>query len=144
MPGELSLVALLSSLKLTIHRPIFVFITIPHEQPCLIPMDRLQMSFREAEGVTLIVEQAVAESHGFSPSQYTFASKMITCDVHSSLEAVGFMAAISRSLADHGISCNPVSGYYHDHLFVPEDKAEQAKEILEALACGAQEQERIV
>lgn len=97
------------------------------------------MTFRESEGVTLILEQGIAEKHGFTASQYTFVSKMITCDVHSSLEAVGFMAVISRSLADAGIGCNPVSGYYHDHLFVPEDKAEEAVRVLELMVQRAKE-----
>lgn len=59
---------------------------------------------------------------------------MITCEVHSSLEAVGFMAAISKSLTERGIGANPVSGFYHDHLFVPEGKEVEALMALEELA----------
>ncbi len=59
---------------------------------------------------------------------------MITCDVHSSLEAVGFIAAISKSLTERGIGANPVSGFYHDHLFVPDGKEIEAMAALEALA----------
>ena len=51
---------------------------------------------------------------------------MITLTVHSSLEAVGFLAAITARLAAAGISVNAVSGFYHDHLFVPEHKADEA------------------
>jgi hypothetical protein len=29
---------------------------------------------------------------------------------------------------------NPVSGYFHDHLFVPADRAEEAMAMLQALA----------
>jgi hypothetical protein len=39
---------------------------------------------------------------------------------------VGFLAAITGRLADAGISVNPVSAFYHDHLFVPEHKADEA------------------
>ena len=46
--------------------------------------------------------------------------------MHSSLEAVGLLAEVARRLAAHGISVNVVSGYYHDHLFVPVDRAEEA------------------
>ena len=44
---------------------------------------------------------------------------MITLDVHSSLESVGFLAAVSARLAAAGIPCNAVSAFHHDHLFVP-------------------------
>jgi hypothetical protein len=46
--------------------------------------------------------------------------------VHSSLEAVGFLAAITARLAETGISVNVVSAFYHDHLFVPHDRADEA------------------
>ena len=59
---------------------------------------------------------------------------MITCKVHSSLEAVGFMAVIATRLAQKGMGVNPVSGFFHDHLFVPLGREEQALECLEELA----------
>jgi len=42
------------------------------------------------------------------------------------LEAVGFLAAITARLAEAGISVNPVSAFYHDHLFVPHNRADEA------------------
>jgi hypothetical protein len=83
--------------------------------------------FREAEGITLILEKQVASAAGL---ETTFPSRMITLTVHSSLEAVGFLAAITEKLAAAGISVNAISAYHHDHLFVPLDKADQAMEIL--------------
>ena len=55
------------------------------------------------------------------------------------LEAVGLTAAVSQALAQAGISCNIVAGYYHDHLFVPADEAKRALEVLEALARSNQQ-----
>lgn len=55
---------------------------------------------------------------------------MITLTVHSNLNAVGFLAAVAAKLAEHQISVNVVSAFYHDHLFVPDEKAEQAMQIL--------------
>jgi hypothetical protein len=42
---------------------------------------------------------------------------MITLNVYSSLEAVGFIAAVGAKLNKIGV--NPVSGFFHDHCFVP-------------------------
>jgi hypothetical protein len=43
-------------------------------------------------------------------------------------------AAFAGQLATGGISCNVVAGYFHDHLFVPIDKADLAVNLLRALA----------
>lgn len=131
MSGERDLQTLLSSLTISIADEIFVFATIPPQQiiPELVP----QMRFEEAEGTTLIITKAQAEQHGLA---YEFASTMITLAIHSSLEAVGFMAHISARLAEAGISCNPVAGFYHDHLFVPVDKTDAAKSVLLKIASG--------
>ena len=54
--------------------------------------------------------------------------------MHSSLEAVGFLARITTKLAAHGISVNAVSAFYHDHLFVPTARADEALTLLRELA----------
>jgi hypothetical protein len=53
--------------------------------------------------------------------------------VHSSLEAVGLTAAVSKALTEANISCNVVAAYYHDHIFVPVKDAKQAMRVLEKL-----------
>ncbi|KAE9377291.1 hypothetical protein N431DRAFT_463067 [Stipitochalara longipes BDJ] len=133
-PGETNLTTLLSTLKLTLSPETFVFITLPGLQlpP---PSFQIQMSFREAEGTTIITTQESANTYGI---EYTFPCKMITLNVHSSLEAVGFMAVISEKLAGKGIGVNPVSGYYHDHCFIPLGKENEAMEVLQDLAIEAQ------
>jgi hypothetical protein len=88
------------------------------------------LTFREREGVTLVLDEEEARRAGLSG---TFPCRMITLSVHSSLEAVGFLAAVTTRLAAAGMSVNPVSGYFHDHLFVPAGRAEEAIRILEEL-----------
>lgn len=83
------------------------------------------MLFREEEGVTTVVE--VDES----TDEPLWAQ--ITLRIHSSLEAVGMMAAIATALAARDIPCNAVSAYYHDHLFVPWPRREDAIAALQAL-----------
>ncbi len=42
------------------------------------------------------------------------------------MEAVGLTAAVATKLASYGISANVVAAYYHDHIFVQIEKADEA------------------
>ena len=126
MAGERDLAALLRDMKPEMHDGIFVFCTIA-EDAKLPAGIRPWLTFREAEGITLVIRQEEAERLGLA---HQFASRLITLTVHSSLEAVGFLAAITARLAKAGISVNAVSAFYHDHLFVPEDRADEALRLL--------------
>ena len=86
--------------------------------------------FHEPEGITLILEKTKAIAAGLETA---FPSRMITLKVHSSLEAVGFLAVITERLAAAEISVNAISAYYHDHLFVPLEKADKAMGILHTI-----------
>ena len=88
---------------------------------------------REDEGVTVILSQSDADNYALS---YDGLWRRITCTVHSSLYAVGLTALISTQLANNGISANIVAGYFHDHIFVGEHKAQRAREILSELSHG--------
>jgi len=57
----------------------------------------------------------------------------ISLGVHSSLDAVGLTATLSSRLADVGISANIIAGRFHDHLFVPWDRREQALDCLRSM-----------
>jgi hypothetical protein len=93
-----------------------------------------RMSFTEAEGTTLILLKSDADAAGIA---YEFPSRMITLNVHSSLDAVGFIAHIATQLARHNMGVNPVSGFYHDHLFVPLGREADAMQILADIAKSA-------
>ncbi|KXH43399.1 hypothetical protein CSAL01_05191 [Colletotrichum salicis] len=132
--GETSLQTLLSTLNIALHPETYVFVTLPADAT-LPTLSEIQLLFRESEGVTIITSLDTATAHGWD---YAFPSKMITLNVHSSLEAVGFMAVIATRLAAKGMGVNPVSGYYHDHLFVPLGREEEAVEELKKLALESQ------
>ncbi len=93
-------------------------------------------TFRETEGETFVLSHQQAEVAGFDTSA-VFAR--ITLKVHSSLEAVGLTAAVSAALTEHNIPANVVAAFYHDHVFVPVDRALDALAVLEALSAQAQE-----
>ncbi|THW14311.1 hypothetical protein D6D02_08707 [Aureobasidium pullulans] len=131
-PGELSLAKLLATLTTTLHPTTYVFAVIPDETR-LPPFSEVEMLFREAktEGITVITSRDYAESHGI---EYAFPCRKITLDVTSSLDAVGFIAVVATRLAAAGMGVNPISGFYHDHLFVPLGREEDALEVIAELA----------
>lgn len=73
--------------------------------------------------MAIVLTVEAAESRGWFVE---FEAAWLTLDVHSSLEAVGLTAVVARALADEGIPCNVLAGYYHDHLLVPALRAEDA------------------
>lgn len=132
--GEQELDVLLASMNPTLHPDTFVFITLPKSEKSASPSLQPQvMVFQEAEGLTVITTKLAAEEMGLD---YEFPSRMITLNIHSSLDAVGFLARILDTLKTLGIGVNPVSGFFHDHLFIPMNKE---KLVLEALRGMSQE-----
>ena len=127
MPGEGNLETLLQNMKPEMQEGIFVFCSIPEGKEIPAALRPVHI-FREREGTALIVRREQAES---AELPHQFASRMITLTVHSSLEAIGFLAAITARLADAGISVNAVSAFHHDHLFVPEHRASEALHLLQ-------------
>ena len=160
--GEMDLKTLLRTMKPKLHdKDLFVFLTIksgsiPEEiENCSV------FSMKEAEGRTFVIPKKIAENHGF---EFEYPCRMITLQIHSSLSAVGeytlrqksifgqvciccshhfkhfrniftgFLATILKRLAENEISCNVVSGFYHDHLFVSDGEEVKVMNILQNLS----------
>jgi len=129
LAGETELSILIRSMRPRLRDGVFAFLTLPRDETMAPGMSPVMM-FDEGEGRTLILPRAEAEASGFPVD---FPSRMITLDVHSHLGAVGFLAAVTTRLAAAGIAVNPVSAFFHDHLFVPEARADEAMRVLSAL-----------
>ncbi len=84
-------------------------------------------SFNEKEGLTLVVKKEIAK---FNNLEFKGTFKCISLTLISSLTSVGLTALISKALADNEISANIYAGYYHDHIFVPLEKANDAFKLL--------------
>jgi hypothetical protein len=134
MSGERDLNTLLRSMKPEMQEGVFVFCTLPEGKAIPANLKPVHV-FHEREGTAFVVRREEAEAAGLP---YQFASRLITLTVHSSLEAVGFLAAITAPLAEAGIGVNAVSAFYHDHLFVPVERAEDARLLLQKLAGDVQ------
>ena len=126
MAGEQSLNLLIQSMEPVLHPQTYLFCTLDQNAD-IVDIDPI-MQFKEAEGRTIIVEKSKAELHQLEGE---FPCRMITLNIHSALDAVGFLAAITTRLATLAMGVNPVSAFYHDHLFVPADRAEDALQALQ-------------
>jgi hypothetical protein len=129
MNGEMNLKTLFTTMRPLLHQLPFVFCTVRQEIYDKLSFDPL-CTYRELEGISVITTQQQASENGLL---FDMTWACITLRVHSSLSAVGFLAAITGRLAQVGISVNPVSAYYHDHLFVPWESRTAAMEILKEL-----------
>lgn len=105
----------------------FVFVTLPGLPADVDPV----ATVHEDEGLSLVLTQADADRLELD---YEFVAAMITLRVHSALDAVGLTAAVATTLAEVGISCNVVAGRFHDHLFVPVERVDEALDRLIALS----------
>jgi uncharacterized protein len=116
---------LLAGLRPTLHPEPYVYA--PGPAP---PGTLVFATIAEDEGLTLVLTRDEAQAAGLRAE---WATARITLQVDSRLADVGLTAAVSSRLAARGIPCNIIAGLAHDHLFVPEDRAGEALELLQQL-----------
>lgn len=134
MAGETSLATLLRSMSPQLNDGEYVFCSLT--DPSLLQDCEVLGSFREHEGLTVILPRQQAERLGLA---FDYVAAWITLNVHSALEAVGLTAAFAGALGQAGISCNVIAGYYHDHLFIGQADARRAMQVLQKLAAGEEQ-----
>ena len=128
VPGETDLSKMLASLRIDRRADP---VTVVHLPDPVALGDGVLALIDEVEGTTAVVTVEGAARRGWPVG---FRGAWLTVTVHSSLEAVGLTAALARVLADLDIPCNVLAGYFHDHLLVPLDRADDAIRGLESLA----------
>jgi hypothetical protein len=112
--GESDLGKLLEALEPVLHPQRYAFVAASDGN---LPPDAFAL-IREAEGLALI-----------RPDPNGHWAR-ISLGVHSSLEAVGLTAELSRRLTEASINANIIAGLNHDHLFVPWDRRAEAVDVL--------------
>jgi hypothetical protein len=131
MTGERDLRKLLRHMTPQLQPGTFVFCIIPGED---VPAGLASIAtFREAAGLSAILALDEAQRAGMP---YQVKSGLITLKIHSSLGAVGFLAAVSAVLAEAGIPCSAVAAFHYDHLFVPREMAQRALDLLVAVTAA--------
>lgn len=127
MTGETDLAKILATLTVSRRPDPVTMVSIDTPLPL---GDGIEAVLTEAEGTTVVTTLDEAERRGWPTD---FKAAWLTIEVHSSLEAVGLTLAMAQALADRGIPCNVLAGYYHDHLLVPLHRVDEAISALEAL-----------
>ena len=132
MSGIKELSHLLSEMRPVLNTGRYVFTKV--DASLQISFADIIASFKEEENTTLVLKKKKADTLQL-PYEGIFS--WITLTVHSSLEAIGLTAAVSKALTEHKISCNVIAAYYHDHIFIAENDAKKAIEILNNLSLNA-------
>jgi uncharacterized protein len=119
---------LLRSMQPALNPGVYVFASVPPgtDVGALEPI----ATFREAEGLTLVIEERHARCAGIP---ILFRASWLTLRVHSDLQAVGLTAAVAAALTRANISSNVIAAAFHDHIFVPVADGERALRVLQAL-----------
>jgi hypothetical protein len=134
MSGETDLQSMLRDLHPVLLPGRYVFCTMEGADYGDLAHTNPLASFREAEGLTLVVSEENARREALN---FDGTFRCITLQVHSSLEAVGLTAAVAEVLARQSICANVIAGYYHDHIFVPSAHADRAVLLLQSLSPNA-------
>lgn len=127
--GETDLEKLIENMEPVLNEGDYVFATVSNLEK--IPRAITICEIKEKEGITVVLPKKEADSLGL---KYEFIASWITLNIHSSLEAVGLTAAFSTALGNHGVSCNVIAGYYHDHIFVDKKDETKALNVLQAMS----------
>ena len=128
MPGETDLDKMLATLQVERRPEPVTLVTLPGPVELGAGVEAL---ISESEGTTAVVTVAEAKRRGWP---IDFVGVWLTVQVHSSLEAVGLTAAMSKVLTEQDIPCNVLAGFFHDHLLVPLDRVDDAVAALNSLA----------
>ena len=135
MTGITELSTLLRNLSPVADDDVYVFVSVVPESVTPDLLHNAKGMFKEREGVTFILEVSLAREMGL---KFSGEYRCISCEVHSSLDAVGMTAAMSSALTKANISANVVAAYYHDHLFIQAGKVNAALSVLKSLADSPQ------
>jgi len=114
-----------------LHEGIYVFCKVSSLES--ITLDDCIGTFRESEGITVIISKEKADQLGL---EYTYEAAWISLLADTALDMVGLTAKFSTALAKERISCNVIAAYHHDHIFVAAADAEKAIRTLERVGGG--------
>ena len=136
MAGESDLERLLDRMEPALMEGKFYFATVDESQLLTLSgyLDGILSVFREKEGLGIVFSESLKDVMArLTGKEIIGPFALISLTVHSNLYAIGLLAKVTDVLAKEGISVNAISAYYHDHLFVPYERKEDAMAALAKL-----------
>ncbi len=122
---------LLRRTRVEVAPPTFVLAGLRHEDwrrllenPELSPRaEASMMLLRDGREVTLLVEEEDWRTmrHAARDARVEGGFRLLTFDLVLDWKVVGFLAHVTRILADAGVSCGALSAFSRDHLLVRQD-----------------------
>ena len=91
---------------------------------------------RDRNETTVVIDQSRVKDGDAVETERGW--KILTFDAVLPFELVGFLARVSRALADEGISIFTISAYSTDHILVKEKDLPRAVKKLESLGCSVE------
>jgi hypothetical protein len=135
-----SVEGLLRRAKVLVAPPTFFLIGLRHEDwarllenPELSPRGSAPfMLLKDEHEVTLLLDEEDWRTmrHAARDARVEGGFRLLTFDVQLAWSVVGFLALVTRILADAGISCGALSAFSRDHLLVKQDDLAQALRAL--------------
>ncbi|WP_047869022.1 ACT domain-containing protein [Nocardiopsis sp. RV163] len=127
MAGELE--RLLAGTRVRTRSGVYVFTTVP-DRASLPEGVRPVATVVEDEALTVVCPRQEADAAGLP---YDGAAAWITLEAPAGAREAALVAAVAAALTGAGLPCDVVSGFHHDHVFVPEEAEERAVAVLRAL-----------
>lgn len=97
------------------------------------PLPNAFAVIKDKNEITVVIEQSKVNSGNIIEIEKDW--KILTFDMGLPLKLVGFLAKVSKVLADEDISIFAISVYSTDHILVKEKNLSKAIKKLESLGC---------
>jgi hypothetical protein len=131
---------LLAETEISLHPDSFTIVSIDRREEdkvrgIIADLDTFSSLTFDVAEVSLVVKTEHWEvlSERFEEYREEGPYRLITFDIVLDLAIIGFMAVVSRRLADEGVSIFALSTYLRDHILVKEGDCRKAVESLRSL-----------
>lgn len=138
--GDAPVSQIFAATELSVHPHRFVLVGLPPSVRAQLEADLASLNDQfyqytvEPDVLTLLVQDQtwIGLAPRYRQARVEGPLRLFTFSVAMAWDVVGFLAAVTGLLAEHGIPLGAACGYYRDHLFIAEAYATRAESLLRA------------